>query len=298
MTMNGPNIILEHQPVMTKEVLAQLVTDKDGIYVDGTVGLGGHAKSILKTLNNAGHLIGIDRDQSALRIANKNLSKIGQNFSLFNDSYVNTDLILERFDSKKANGILLDLGLSSTQLNDNKRGFSFNSDGVLDMRFDRTSGVTAEKLLANSSEAEIAEFIKLYSEERFAKKIAYNIKKSDKMTTVADLREAIRKSTPPQKRNRSFARVFQAIRIIVNDELNQLRIFLQKFIHLLKIGGRIIILSYHSLEDRMVKQSFRTAKQNGHLSLLNKKPLSPTKKEVMENSRARSAKLRAAEKIG
>jgi len=289
---------LKHQPVMTKEVLAQLITDKSGTYIDGTIGLGGHAKLILSTLNGTGHLIGIDKDQSALQIANKNLSKIGQNFSLFHDSYSNIDSILERFNSQDVNGILLDLGLSSAQLGDRKRGFSFNGDGTLDMRFDQTSGTSAEEILDNSSETEIAEFIKLYSEERFAQKIAYNIKKADKMSTVGDLREAIRKSTHPNKRNRSFARVFQAIRIRVNEELHQLEIFLQKFINLLQIGGRIVILSYHSLEDRMVKHSFRTLKQNRQLTIINKKPLLPTKKEVLENSRAQSAKLRAAEKIG
>ena len=297
MTIGGTNTILEHEPVMVSEVMSHLVTDPSGIYVDGTIGLGGHSKTILSSLNKDGHLIGIDRDDEALSVAEKNLARVNTNFSLYNRSYTNADIIIKEFGVQAVNGILLDLGLSSAQLNDQNRGFTFNGDGALDMRFNKQSGKTAEQILSSKTETEIADFIYLYSEERYSRKIAYNIKRAEKMVTVDDLREAIRLSTPPNKRNRTFARVFQAIRIIVNDELNQLDIFLGKFFNLLCAGGRIVIISYHSLEDRLVKLAFKNLKMEGQFSILTKRPLIANNDEVAENSRSKSAKLRAGERI-
>jgi len=297
MTIGDTDTVLRHEPVMVSETLSHLVTDPNGIYIDGTIGLGGHSAKILSLINGKGHLIGIDRDQDALAIAQKTLSPIGANFSLYNQSYADTDVIAKEYGTHTISGILLDLGLSSAQLSDLNRGFTFNGEGALDMRFNKESGKTAEEILLSKSEAEIADFIHLYSDERYARKIAYNIKRAERMSTVNDLREAIRRSTPPNKRNRTFARVFQAIRIMVNDELNQLAIFLDNFINLLCVGGRIIIISYHSLEDRLVKHSFKKLKAEGHLSILTKRPLIATDDEVMENSRSRSAKLRVGERI-
>ncbi len=296
MTSGGTNTILEHEPVMVSEVMSHLITNPSGVYIDGTIGLGGHSKKILSSLNERGHLIGIDRDDEALAIAQKNLAPIGTNFSLYNQSYAETDLLIKEYGMHTVSGILLDLGLSSAQLNDQNRGFTFNGDGALDMRFNKQSGKTAEQILSSATEAEIADFIHLYSEERYAKKIAYNIKRAEKMATVDDLREAIRLSTPPNKRNRTFARVFQAIRIIVNDELNQLAFFLDNFINLLCVGGRIVIISYHSLEDRLVKLAFKKLKVENHFLILTKRPLIASDDEVTENSRSRSAKLRAGER--
>ena len=289
--------IPEHQPVMVSEVMSYLITEPNGIYVDGTVGLGGHSKTILSSINQNGHLIGIDRDDKALLVAEENLACVSSNFFLYNHSYVDTGKILKEFGMQTVNGILLDLGLSSAQLNDQNRGFTYNGDGALDMRFNQQSGNTAEQILSIKTEAEIADFIRLYSEERYAKKIAYNIKRANRMATVDDLREAIRRSTPPNKRNRTFARVFQAIRIMVNDELNQLDIFLDKFFNLLCDGGRIVIISYHSLEDRLVKLAFKKLKMDGQFLILTKRPLIAKNDEVIENSRSKSAKLRAGEKI-
>lgn len=289
--------IPEHQPVMVSEALSYLITDPKGIYVDGTVGLGGHSKAILSLLNKNGHLIGIDRDAKALSVAKENLASISTNFSLYNHSYTNTDTIIKEFGAQTVSGILLDLGLSSAQLNDQNRGFTYNGDGVLDMRFNQQSGITAEQILASKTEAEIADFIRLYSDERYAKKIAYNIKRAEKMVTVDDLREAIRLSTPPNKRNRTFARVFQAIRIMVNDELDHLRIFLDNFINLLSIGGRIVIISYHSLEDRLVKVAFKKLKAENKFSILTKRPLIAASDEIASNSRSKSAKFRAGERV-
>jgi 16S rRNA (cytosine1402-N4)-methyltransferase len=288
--------IPEHQPVMVSEVMSYLITDPNGIYVDGTVGLGGHSKTILSSLNQNGHLIGIDRDAKALLVAEENLACVSTNFLLYNRSYTDTDIIIKEFGAQTVNGILLDLGLSSAQLNDQNRGFTYNGNGALDMRFNQQSGNTAEQILSSKTEAEIADFIRLYSEERYAKKIAHNIKRAKRMETVDDLREAIRRSTPPNKRNRTFARVFQSIRIIVNDELNQLMIFLDNFINLLHIGGRIVIISYHSLEDRLVKLAFKKLKSEDKFSILTKKPLVATSDEIAINSRSKSAKLRAGER--
>ncbi len=288
--------IPEHQPVMVSEVMSYLITHPNGIYVDGTVGLGGHSKTILSSLNQNGHLIGIDRDAKALLVAEENLACVSTNFLLYNRSYTDTDIIIKEFGAQTVNGILLDLGLSSAQLNDQNRGFTYNGNGALDMRFNQQSGNTAEQILSSKTEAEIADFIRLYSEERYAKKIAHNIKRAKRMETVDDLREAIRRSTPPNKRNRTFARVFQSIRIIVNDELNQLMIFLDNFINLLRIGGRIVIISYHSLEDRLVKLAFKKLKSEDKFSILTKKPLVATSDEIAINSRSKSAKLRAGER--
>ena len=287
----------DHLPVMVPEVLSHLITDPSGIYVDGTIGLGGHSNAILSKLNHSGRLIGIDRDNDALEQAKQNLSKYNNQFSVHKNSYAQIDEILQQEGFKDINGILLDLGLSSYQLAVANRGFSFSQEGELDMRFDQNNGLSAREILNSHNETEIADFIRLYSEERFAKKIAYNIKKAEKMNTVADLKEAIRRSTPPDKRNRSFARVFQAIRIVVNDELDQLNIFLEKIFTLLRFGARIVILSFHSLEDRLVKFAFRNEKSEGRLSIITKKPLIATSEEILVNTRAKSAKLRAAEKI-
>ena len=297
MTTGVIDTILEHRPVMVSEVISHLMTDPNGIYIDGTIGLGGHSKSIFSSLNKNGHLIGIDRDVTALALTKDVLSPLGTNFSLINRSYSEIDLIIKEFGTKSVNGILLDLGLSSAQLNDQSRGFTFTGNGALDMRFDQNFGETAEDILQYKTEAEIADFIRMYSEERFAKKIAFNIKRAGKMSTVDDIREAVRLSTPPNNRNRSFARVFQAIRIMVNDELNQLSIFLDKFINLLCVGGRIVILSYHSLEDRLVKVAFKKLKYEDQLSILTKRPLIATDDELAENSRSKSAKLRAGERV-
>lgn len=297
MTDNVITPIPEHQPVMVSEALSYLITDTKGIYVDGTVGLGGHSKAILSLLNKNGHLIGIDRDAKALSVAKENLASISTNFSLYNHSYTNTDTIIKEFGAQTVSGILLDLGLSSAQLNDQNRGFTYNGDGALDMRFNQQSGITAEQILASKTETEIADFIWQYSDERYAKKIAYNIKRANRMVTVDDLREAIRLSTPPNKRNRTFARVFQAIRIMVNDELDHLRIFLDNFINLLSIGGRIVIISYHSLEDRLVKVAFKKLKTEDQFAILTKRPLIAASDEIASNSRSKSAKFRAGERV-
>lgn len=297
MTIPQSNTISVHKPVMVSEVMSNLIKDSNGIYIDGTVGLGGHAKEILSLLSKEGHLIGVDRDKYALEQANKYLKDYGAQVDLVQNSFSNIDQILVKMNIKEVNGILLDLGLSSAQLADRNRGFSFSEDGELDMRFDIDSGLPVKDFIKSVSENELADIIWNFGEERHSRRIAQNIKAAQKMETVNDLREAIRRSTPPNNRNKSFARVFQSLRIVVNDELQHLGLFLDKFIRFLKPGGHIVIISYHSLEDRLVKFTFKRYRSEALLSILTKKPLIPSDSEIELNSRSRSAKMRIGERI-
>ncbi|NOZ04080.1 MAG: 16S rRNA (cytosine(1402)-N(4))-methyltransferase RsmH [FCB group bacterium] len=285
-----------HIPVMVSEVISLLDIHPDGIYLDGTIGLGGHAKQILSQLSLNGRIIGIDLDEEALDICKQNLHA-SSSVSLFRASYSAFPQILARAGVSAVNGILLDLGLSSLQLDSRKRGFTYSCEGPLDMRFSSQGTITAEELIRDSSEKELARIIWEYGEERYARRIAKYLKLAKRVSCVSELKEAIRRCTPPSHRNRTYARVFQALRIAVNNELDQLKKFLDLFIDYLVIGGRIVILSYHSLEDRLVKLKFRELKQKGQALILTKKPLRPSAMEIQANRRSRSAKLRAAERI-
>jgi len=290
-------IIESHSPVLFKEVLEYLNIKKNGIYVDGTVGLGGHSNQILEYLSNKGRLIGVDRDFRALEICKNNLNKKNQNFSLHNDSYDNINSILNSQNIKTVDGILLDLGLSSYQLNDSERGFSFNSNGELDMRFDTSQSTKAKDILNHYETNQLADIIYKYGEERRSRVIAKNIIKVRPLDKISDLVEAIRVSTPPKNRKKSIARVFQAIRITVNDELKKLDEFLSFFYKNLNIGGIIAIISFHSLEDRIVKHQFKRLEKESVLKIITKKPITPSEKELNLNRRARSSKLRVAERV-
>ena len=288
---------LTHIPVMITEILSYLAIKPDGIYLDGTIGPGGHATPILKKLVDGGKVVGIDRDEEALDICKQNLKTSSSILSLHHDSYNNLDKILAAEGLSAFNGILLDLGLSSLQLGSKNRGFSYRSEGPLDMRYDQSSGSGAGKLINQIDQDSLAQIFKEYGEERLASRIAKSIKEMTIMNTIADLREAIRRSTPPNHRDRTFARIFQALRIAVNQELGILQQFLAKFIDFLRPGGRIVIISYHSLEDRLVKHSFKELANGGTLDILTKRPITATEKERKKNRRARSAKLRAAVKV-
>ena len=290
-------IIESHSPVLFKEVLEYLNIKKNGIYVDGTVGLGGHSNQILEYLSNKGRLIGVDRDFRALEICKNNLNKKNQNFSLHNDSYDNINSILNSQNIKTVDGILLDLGLSSYQLNDSERGFSFNSNGELDMRFDTSQSTKAKDILNHYETDQLADIIYKYGEERRSRVIAKNIIKVRPLDKISDLVEAIRVSTPPKNRKKSIARVFQAIRITVNDELKKLDEFLSFFYKNLNIGGIIAIISFHSLEDRIVKHQFKKLEKESVLKIITKKPITPSEKELNLNRRARSSKLRVAQRV-
>ena len=288
---------LPHIPVMLLEVLEYLNPQKDGIYIDGTIGAGGHAMRIIGSPSSPSRVIGLDRDAEALEICKNQFGASARFLTTHRTSYHQFPKIMHELGVDVVNGILLDLGLSSMQLNSPSRGFAFESEGNLDMRFNKDSGKTASDLINQSTEEELANIIYNFGEERHSRKIAYNIKNMKKMTAVADLKEAIRRSTPPHKRKKSLARVFQALRIAVNNELDKLESFLSSFIDYLTINGRVVIISYHSIEDRMVKHAFRKLKNDQRLKQLTKKPIIPTKKEQEQNSRSRSAKLRAIERI-
>ncbi len=287
-----------HVPVMLSEVLEFLKIRPDGIYMDGTIGAGGHATPILNQLSSNGKLIGFDRDAEALELCYQAFSASERPFSLHNQSYDSFSEVLEQLGIAKVNGMLLDLGLSSMQLESPTRGFAFQSEGRLDMRFNPVVGKSAAELIQQSDEKILSTLFREYGEEIHSERIAKYIKRAPRMETVSDLKEAIRRCTSPNHRNRVFARIFQALRIAVNEELEKLTHFLSLFVHFLSPEGRMVILSYHSLEDRLVKHTFKRLKLEGQLKILTKKPLVPTELEQSQNRRSRSAKLRVAERSG
>ena len=294
---NLQELINVHIPVMSAQVLEYLNLQPGGLYIDGTIGAGGHAAQILSKLSNKGKLIGIDRDAEALEICYERFSAFADQISLHHSSYHNLSKIMGINGPSRANGILLDLGISSLQINSEDRGFSFQSNALVDMRFDQTKGQTAKDLIRKSSEKELADIIYQFGEERKSRRISNSIKKIKNLSTTMDLKEAIRKSTPPHHRNKTHARVFQAIRIAVNDEIDKLKSFLKIFLDYLEIGGRLVVISYHSIEDRIVKHSFRQLNNESKVELLTKKPLTPSKGEIKLNKRSRSAKMRALERV-
>ena len=294
---NLQELINVHIPVMSAQVLEYLNLQPGGLYIDGTIGAGGHAAQILSKLSNKGKLIGIDRDAEALEICYERFSAFADQISLHHSSYHNLSKIMGVNGPSKANGILLDLGISSLQINSEDRGFSFQSNALVDMRFDQTKGQTAKDLIRKSSEKELADIIYQFGEERKSRRISNSIKKIKNLSTTMDLKEAIRKSTPPHHRNKTHARVFQAIRIAVNDEIDKLKSFLKIFLDYLEIGGRLVVISYHSIEDRIVKHSFRQLNNESKVELLTKKPLTPSTDEIKLNKRSRSAKMRALERV-
>ena len=294
---NLQELINVHIPVMSAQVLEYLNLQPGGLYIDGTIGAGGHAAQILSKLSNKGKLIGIDRDAEALEICYERFSAFADQISLHHSSYHNLSRIMGINSPARANGILLDLGISSLQINSEDRGFSFQSNALADMRFDQTKGQTAKDLIRKSSEKELADIIYQFGEERKSRRISNSIKKIKNLSTTMDLKEAIRKSTPPHHRNKTHARVFQAIRIAVNDEIDKLKSFLKIFLDYLEIGGRLVVISYHSIEDRIVKHSFRQLNNESKVELLTKKPLTPSTDEIKLNKRSRSAKMRALERV-
>ena len=286
-----------HIPVMLMESLENLKIKKNGLYVDGTLGLGGHAEIILKQIDS-GLLIGIDRDKDSISLSKKRLSTYN-NFKLFHDTYQNLKIILEELQIKAVDGILLDLGLSSYQLENNKRGFSHKYESSLDMRFDKKSNdKTAEHIIQRNELKELTRIFKEYGEERHAYKIAKKIKDLKGEISVMSITSIVDRVTPYKYRLKTYSRIFQALRIAANNELDHLSRFLDDFINLLNPEGRIVIISYHSVEDRIVKHKLKELKHKRKIKLIYKKPLIPSKEEVTINKRSRSAKMRVGEKIG
>jgi 16S rRNA (cytosine1402-N4)-methyltransferase len=282
---------------MVSEVVSYMGIQPNGIYCDCTIGLGGHSRVILNELSQNGRLIGIDVDEEILSLCQSGWDPFPPNITLYHDSYNNISHILRDQNIKSVDGILLDLGLSSIHLDESNRGFSYRRDEPLDMRFSSSHRMSARDVIIESSVEQLADIIYRFGEERNSRKIARAIKTSKVMKSVGDLRGAVASVTPAHALDRTLARVFQSIRIAVNNELERLSDFLDKFIHILSIGGRIVIISFHSLEDRLVKNSFRQYRTNGHLEILTKKPIRPTTEETLINRRSKSARLRAAMKV-
>ena len=306
----------KHYPVMLQECIEGLKIKKDGIYVDGTLGGAGHSKEIAKRLSTKGKLIGIDRDEEALEAAKENLQEF-QNVIYIHDNNDNIQEILENLKVQKVDGILLDLGVSSYQLDEKNRGFSYLGENELDMRMDKTQELNANIVINTYPEERLANLIYEYGEERFSRQIAKNIceqRKQKEITTTKELVEIIEKSIPKskQKEGHPAKRTFQAIRIEVNNEIKPLYQTVKNCIDCLNPEGRLCIITFHSLEDRAVKNAYIEAsgkctcpsdlpycvcgaKKLG--KIITKKPIIATEKEREENSRSQSAKLRIFEKI-
>lgn len=289
-----------HISVMKEESLAHLALQSRGIYVDATLGLGGHTSAIAEYLDS-GVVIGIDTDQEALKIAQERLQSVADRTQLVQGNFVEIDQIVHNLGYQKVHGILADLGVSSMELDNPERGFSFQQDGPLDMRMNPDGQeLTAADIVNTYTEKDLAELFRKYGDEIFPGRIARVIveqRRKRELQTTQDLVDIIL-SVVPRKRSgiHPATRVFQALRIEVNDELTALEVFIQKSVEILEPGGRLVIISFHSGEDRIVKNMFRTLKQEQKAKILTKKPLLPSDEEISSNPRSRSAKMRVLEK--
>ena len=303
-----------HVPIMVSEVLALLEPARGGIFVDGTLGGGGHAEAVLSAMPETGRLFGIDRDDEALKAAGARLSRFGDRFTAIKGNFFDMKSLLKDYGVEKVDGILLDLGVSSHQLDAAERGFSYKAEAPLDMRMDRSAPLTARTVVNTWSESELKRIFYEYGEEKFSAKIAARIverRKEQPIETTTELAELIKGAIPAKFRNEPqhpARRCFQAIRIAVNGELDGLHDAIQAAHDLLNPGGRLAILTFHSLEDRIVKNAFRTFEnpctcpksapvcicgKKPTAKVLTRHPLVASEQEQKENSRATSAKLRA-----
>ena len=317
------NAILEqkarlHIPVMTSEVLDNLITRSDGLYVDATLGMGGHTKAIMDATNKQSRVIGLDVDQEAIDIARANLSKYNSSVTFRNSNFSEIDRVLLELEIAEVDGIVADLGMSSYQLDSSERGFSFSKDEKLDMRMDSRLRFTAYDLVNEMSADEITKVLKIYGEERWAKRIAKHIlqRRAEKpISSSAELAnlvyEAVPKKFHPAKIHPA-TKTFQAFRIAVNHELDSIEEFVSKAIPFIRSGGRLVIISFHSLEDRLVKNQFQHfsspcicppdlprcgCNKRSEIKIITRSPLVPGESEVVDNPRARSAKMRVGERL-
>ena len=304
-----------HEPVLAAEVVRLLVTDIRGAYADLTAGGGGHLKALASVLEPQARLYGVDKDSEAVRKGTQTLSGLVQFREIRQASFGQVVRTAQHFDDRSFAGILCDLGVSSRQIDNPARGFSFMHDGPLDMRFDTTAGSTAADLVNTLNEKELARLIREYGEERHAVRIARAIVKERQvgpLTRTAQLADIIRAAVRPPHQTKSLARCFQALRIAVNREMDELVEVLPAAVSLLAPGGRLGVISYHSLEDRIVKRFFQQQSRPSTpttpfeaaqpqaeptLTLVTRKPVTPGAEEIKRNPRARSAKLRVAERI-
>ncbi len=305
----------KHEPVMLNECIQGLEIKKDGIYVDGTLGGAGHSKEILKKLSQNGRLIGIDRDEEALKAASERLKEY-KNVSYVHGNHDDIRQILDELNIDKVDGILLDLGVSSYQLDERARGFSYMGDSPLDMRMDASNGMTAKDIVNIYSEEKLAQVIWEYGEERFSRQIAKNIceaRKQKQIETTKELVQIIENSIPKamKKDGHPAKRTFQAIRIEVNNEIAPLYETIKNSVYCLKQGGRLVVITFHSLEDRAVKNAmldlqgkctcpselpYCVCNYESWGKIINKKPIVATQEEKEKNSRSKSAKVRIFER--
>ena len=303
-----------HRPVLLNQCIEGLKIKQDGLYVDGTLGGGGHAVAIAQKLGNSGLLIGIDRDGDAIAAGEKRLKALDKPFTLVRDKHEHIKQVLQDLSIKAVDGFLLDLGVSSHQLDTPDRGFSYRYDAPLDMRMDDRAKLTAYDVINSYPEKELAGIIKDYGEERYAKAIAKALCRRRPIETTLQLAQIVSDTIPGRLHvyGHPAARTFQAVRIAVNEELTGLAQTIADMIDLLKPGGRICIITFHSLEDRIVKQAFRywadpcrcpkdipycVCGKKPRLAIVTKKPIKPDQQELIDNSRAHSAKLRIGEGI-
>jgi 16S rRNA (cytosine1402-N4)-methyltransferase len=304
-----------HTPVLLKEVLFHLLTARNGFYVDGTLGGGGHAEAILGQLDASGTLIGFDLDDDALAAAGKRLARFPGRALFVKENFKNIATVLSQQGISHVQGILLDLGISSFQIDEPAKGFSFQMDDRLDMRMDRQQRTDAGQIINQYDEQALVDVFWKYGEEKHSRRIAKAIvrrRSEQPIETTGELASIIERTVGGQFLQKTLARVFQAIRIEVNDEIENLRHVLYNCVEVLNPGGRLVVISYHSLEDRLVKIAFRAASAesipSGNkiipdtplqpvLKILTRKPVTASEEEMAANPRSRSAKLRAAEKL-
>jgi 16S rRNA (cytosine1402-N4)-methyltransferase len=302
-----------HEPVLLKEAVELLVRNPAGVYVDGTLGGGGHAEALLERLEHPGRLIGLDWDRDALQHAAARLERFGKRVILQEANFKNLGQTLQSLQIKKIDGLLLDLGVSSHQIDTAERGFSFSANGKLDMRMSREQTFSSYDIINTYSERELSELFKKFGEERRHRAVAAAIVKRrmrSPIATTAELTATVSAVLRYEQRVKSLARIFQALRIAVNDELENLRGALSESLKLIAAGGRLVVISYHSLEDRIVKDFFKNESSRcicppelpqcvcsrpGRLKIITKRPIRPAQPEVQRNPRGRSARLRAAE---
>jgi len=294
LTMSAPT----HIPVLLEETIEALAVQPGGRYIDCTLGAGGHALAILERSSPGGQLLGIDADPEAIAVARARLEAHKSSTLLVNDNFINLKTIATKYDFSPVHGILLDLGLSSPQLESSGRGFSFQGDEPLDMRLSPSQEITAADILNTSSEAELARLIRTLGEEHKSRRIARWIVQERPLKTTLELVRAIERAVGSRRgRIHPATRTFQALRIAVNHELEHLSSALEQATSLLGAGGRLVVISYHSLEDRIVKRFMQEEARKACLRLVYKKVVTPSLAEVHFNPRSRSAKLRAAECI-
>jgi 16S rRNA (cytosine1402-N4)-methyltransferase len=304
-----------HEPVLVEAVLRFLITEPGGVYVDGTLGGGGHAESVLNQLSNSGKLIGFDEDAEAIESAKNRLSRFQPRVHFCQNNFSDIKSGVQQIGFEKVNGVIFDLGVSSHQIDDGRRGFSYQLDGPLDMRMNTKQKISAFDVVNSYSRERLIKIFREYGEERFSVRIVNKIieaRNRKRIETTKELTAIVELCVSGRFLHKSLARIFQSIRIEVNNELENLRKGLIDAIDILQPGGRIVVLSYHSLEDRIVKDIFRAKSQktvsSGNkllpdkiqtpvLNLMFKKPIESDEEENMRNPRARSTKLRAAERL-